>query len=124
MLSRDSDWVLQLKISRTWRPWAVWSVGFCGVRFLLRSRRFFLAPKSDNGVDDRAVGFKLFRQPVDPGDDQGRAVDLTGLEGLAQGGTVTVVLAGLDLDELLDQLSGAAVEERRHRLALGLQAQA
>ena len=35
MLSRDSNWVLQLKISRTWRPWAVWSVGFCGVRFAI-----------------------------------------------------------------------------------------
>jgi len=35
MLSRDSNRVLQPKISRTWRPWAVWSVGFCGVRFAI-----------------------------------------------------------------------------------------
>jgi hypothetical protein len=39
MLSRDSNWVLQLKFSRTWRPWAVWSVGFFGVRFAIYSPR-------------------------------------------------------------------------------------
>jgi len=39
MLSRDSDWVLQLKISRTRCPWAVWSVGFCGVHFAIYSPR-------------------------------------------------------------------------------------
>ncbi len=37
MLSRDSNWVLQLKFSRTWCPWAVWSVGFCSVRFAIYS---------------------------------------------------------------------------------------
>ena len=37
MLSRNSNWVLQLKISRAWRPWAVWSVGFCGVRYAIYS---------------------------------------------------------------------------------------
>jgi hypothetical protein len=39
MLSRDSYWVLQLKFSRKWHPWAVWSVGFCGVRFAIYSPR-------------------------------------------------------------------------------------
>ena len=39
MLSRESNWVLQLKFSRTWRPWAVWSVGFCGVRFAIYGLR-------------------------------------------------------------------------------------
>jgi hypothetical protein len=39
MLSRHSNWVLQLKISRTRRPRAVWSMGFCGVRFAIYGPR-------------------------------------------------------------------------------------
>src|SRR5277367_5951900 len=37
MLSRDSNW--QLEFSCAWRPWAVWRVGFCSVRFTICSPR-------------------------------------------------------------------------------------
>ncbi len=39
LLSRDPSRGLYLKLSRTWRRWAVWSVRFCVVRFAIDGPR-------------------------------------------------------------------------------------
>ena len=66
MLSRDSNWVLQLKISRTWRPWAVWSVGFCGVRLAIYS------PRRTRGTA-KPECFDMFRVADRPATHMGRS---------------------------------------------------
>ena len=64
MLSRDVNWVLQLKFSRTWRPWAVWSVGFCGVRFAI------YGPRQARGTA-KPECFAMFRVADRPATDTG-----------------------------------------------------
>ena len=64
MLSRDSNWVPQMKISRTWRPWAVWSVGFSGVRFAI------YGPRQARGTA-KPECFAMFRVADRPATDAG-----------------------------------------------------